>query len=133
MTGPRMKFCEGIVSGLNGAESYRGAYPRATVHAAEVGASRLLRNAEVSAEIARLRAVAEQLAGSAVLTLIRKRLALAAIVESPGGYLNGKKVLTSDVIAAVKLDAALAGEGRDAEAVDYAADALGQLLARIRK
>lgn len=136
MNGPRQKFCEGIVSGLTATDAYRAAYPRSTDTNARKHAPRLASNGDINAEIARLRALAAEQAGGAVMTLVRMRLALAAVAESKTGILNGSKILTSDRIAAIKLDAALAGIGKEAEAIGSEADAndaLAGLLERCMK
>ena len=141
VTGPQAKFCEGIATGLNGTEAYLAAYPRSTRRAAEPGASRLLRNAKVKAEIAKLRAEAAKVAGSAVLTLAEKRIFLAQVVRACVATLphdsplwvsvkkgkDGTEYRLPDKIAAIKLDNDLAGEGSEAGAND----ALGELLGRV--
>ncbi|MDB6172075.1 MAG: Terminase small subunit [Chthoniobacteraceae bacterium] len=143
MTGPRQKFCEGIVTGLTATEAYLAAYPKASRRGAEVCGSRLLRNVEVSAEIARMRAVAEKMAGSAVLTLMEKRIFLARVVRAVISQLaadsdlwqsikrtkDGIEFRLPDKLRAIELDNNLAGTGSEADAND----ALAGLLQRCMK
>ena len=145
LSGPRQKFCEGIVRGLSAAEAYREAYPEADPHQAAKNTTRLTKNDEVKAEIARLRKKAEERAGSAVLTLAEKRTFIARLVradlkgEVDGDLLQsvehldgGTKYRLGDKLAAIKLDNDLAGEGSEAKANDAIADSVGALLERIR-
>lgn len=148
LSGPQRKFCEGIVAGLNQTEAYAAAYPKASRDAARSSAPGLLAKDSIRAEIARMRALADERAGSAVLTLAEKRKWLARLLrvnpatldtESDGDLLAGvdieegragskvKKIRVADKIAAIKLDNDLAGEGSEAEAND----ALAGLLSRV--
>lgn len=112
LSGPRQKFAEGVAAGLNGTEAYRAAYPKASARSARSNAPDLLAIAGIRAEIERLRAVAASLPGSAVLTLAEKRNALAAIARANGEYLGGR-IMTTDRLRALELDAKLAGELKD--------------------
>jgi hypothetical protein len=143
LTGPQQKFCEGVVSGLNGTEAYASAYPRATRSAARAQAARLLTKPSIQQEIARMRNKAEEMAGSAVMTLKEKREFLARLVRSQVGRLPGDSDLWNsiktteigteyrlpDKLKAIELDNDLAGEGSEAEGQD----ALAQLLERVMK
>ena len=124
LSGPHQKFCEGIVVGSTAADAYRAAYPNTTADNARKNAARLATKAEIQAEIARQRAVAEKEAGSAVLTLVEKRGFLARIFRARVALLpqdsdllqsikkmeNGCEIRVPDKIAAIKLDNGLAGE-----------------------
>lgn len=131
MTGPQRKFCEGVVSGMAATDAYAAAYPNSAPANARKNACRLTANDGIKAEIVRLRALAATAAGSAAMTLADIRMGLAAIVRCKTGALNGSKILTSDRVAACKLDAALAGFGKDAEATHSMQDAIGQMLRRV--
>ena len=122
LSGPRQKFAEGIVAGNSATAAYRAAYLRSGQRAAEVGASRLLRNAEVTAEIERQRATAEKQAGSALMTLMEKRMFLARVVRANVALLppdsdlwigvGTRRLRMPDKLRAIKLDNDLAGEGK---------------------
>lgn len=143
LTGPMRRFCEGIIAGKNGVNAYLAAYPRSSRKAGEVGASRLLRNAKIREEIARLRSEADRMAGSAVLALLEKRMFLARLVRTKLGAEDvdpdllqsvkktkyGVAIRIADKLAAIKLDCELAGHWREAGANDR----LAELLSRIRK
>jgi hypothetical protein len=102
---------------------------------ARKSAARLLNSAEVIAEIGRQRKVAEEKAGSSVLTLIEKRQWCARLLRAdlsngdvPGDLWAGcdfekrpngviiHKIRLPDRIAAMKLDNDLEGVGAEAEA-----------------
>jgi hypothetical protein len=151
LTGPQRKFCEGIVVGKTATDAYAIAYPKSSPKASESGASRLLRNDKVKAEIARLRAKADEKAGSAVLTLAEKRSFLKRLlfanvaqldvaedgdllagldrVDGSEGSVGVLKIRLPDKLAAIKLDNDLAGDGSEAGAND----ALQGLLERVMK
>ena len=118
-------------------DAYLAAYPKSTRKAAETGASRMLRNAKVKAEIQAMRDKADLLAGSAVLTFAEKRKWLARLVRADlaegqvAGDLwqgsdvelkaGGRKVLKirlADKLTAIKLDNDLAGDGAEAKAME---------------
>ena len=143
LTGPQRKFCEGVVSGLNGTEAYCAAYPDSSREAARRSASDLLGQADIRAEIAALRAKADEMAGSAVLTLAEKRSFLARVVrarvsqepEDSDLWASikrtefGTEYKLPDKLGAIKADNDLAGEGSEAAGND----ALGALLERVMK
>ncbi|MGV3532602.1 MAG: terminase small subunit [Chthoniobacteraceae bacterium] len=109
LSGPRKLFAEGIASGLNATEAYRAGYAKSSPAAARAHGARLVANGDVQAEVERLRAKAEEKGGSAVMTLLQKRMLLAEIVRSPDDMFRGHKLRTSDRIAAINLDHELAG------------------------
>lgn len=129
LSGPRQKFCEGIVAGLNATQAYIGAYPKSSVEAARRSASDLLTNPDVQAEIERMRKKAEERAGSAVLTLAEKRMKLAAIVRQEKPEIDGCELSVTDKLKAIALDNDLAGEGSEAKGNE----GLAALIARLRK
>lgn len=147
ISGPQRKFCEGIVAGLNQTAAYQAAYPRASYGAARAKAAVLAAKDSIKAEIARLRAKADEKAGSAVMTLAEKRAFLARVVRTPIGEIRETsdlcqektetvgaesttvKLRMPDKLAAIKLDNDLAGEGSEAGAND----ALTELLERVMK
>lgn len=124
LSGPHRKFCEGIVVGNTAASAYRVAYPNTTADNARKNAARLVAKADIQAEIARQRTVAEKEAGSAVLTLVEKRSFLARVVRARVALLppdsdlfqsikrtaSGSEIRLADKIAAIKLDNDLVGE-----------------------
>lgn len=129
LSGPRQKFCEGIVSGLNATQAYLAAYPDCDPEHAAKNTTRLKKNEEVQAEIARLRKKAEERAGSAVLTLAEKRAKLAAIVRQQSAIIDGCELSVTDKLKAIALDNDLSGQGAEAEGNR----GLAALIARIRK
>lgn len=143
ISGPQAKFCEGIIAGLTATEAYKAAYPRSSAKAAESSASALLRNPKITEEIQRLRDLATEKAGSAVLTLMEKRMFVARLVRAKVGELEhdsdlwnsikrtdtGIEYRLPDKLKAIELDNDLAGEGSEAEGKD----ALAGLLERIMK
>ena len=129
LSGPRQKFCEGIVSGLNATQAYLAAYPNSSEEGARRSASVLLTKLDVSAEIERMRKKAEERAGSAVLTLAEKRAKLAAIVRQDKPVIDGCELSVTDKLKAIALDNDLAGEGSEAKGNE----GLSALIARLRK
>ena len=143
LTGPQQKFCEGIVAGLSNTDAHAAAYPRANRASSGSLAWKVLQRPEIRAEIARLRALAQEKAGSSVLTLIEKRQWLARIVRARPALLEedsdlwqsvrrshyGLVMKLPDKIAAIVADNDLAGHGDEAAAND----SLSQLLASIRR
>ncbi len=142
LTTAQRNFCEGVVSGLTPAEAWKKAHPRVkSAAAARAAAKRALGDAEVCAEIQRLRDLAASQAGGAVLTLVEKRKFLARLVRAQIASLpedsdlfvsitrgrKGTEYRLGDKLAAIKLDNNLAGDGSEAEKED----ALGGLLRRV--
>lgn len=138
------KFAQGLVVGMTAAEAYGAAYPKAAPDSARKNAARLAGQAEVKAEVARMRAKADELAGSAVLTLMEKRIFLARIVRAnlaeldtgkDGDLLTGYedspktgiKLRIADKLEAIRLDSDLAGEGSEAQADDAISDLIREL------
>ena len=104
------------MNGLTATNAYLAAYPRSGYEAARRSASDLLTRTDVQNEIARIRATAALLPGSAVLTLAEKRNALASFVRAANGMSeSGDIVKTRDKLAAIALDNDLAGEGSEAK------------------
>jgi hypothetical protein len=130
LSGPHQKFAEGIVAGKTYADAYLGAFPKSSADNARKHAPRLNSKPAVQAEIARLRAEAQKLAGSAVLTTAEKRMICAAIARAAPAELPMNSPLWQSIkrtkdgteyrlpckIAAMKLDNDLAGVGAEAEA-----------------
>ena len=140
LSGPRQKFCEGIVTGKTVTDAYAEAYPKASRPAACAHGARLMAKPEIRAELGRLRSLAEQQAGGAVLTLMEKRIFLARIVRACIAKLPEDSDLWASIkrteagvefrlpckLAAIREDNDLAGEGSEAEVQD----AISEMLAR---
>lgn len=139
------QFAEMVASGSTTAKDAHAAIYGTTGHAAEVNGSRLLKNPEVAAHIASIRAAAQTVA---TMTLAEKRGFLARVVratpqdamddpslgaevtELPGG---GRRVKMLDKLRAIELDSRLAGDfSQGASAGDGGLDALALLIATIR-
>lgn len=151
LTGPQQKFCEGVISGLNATDAYVEAFPKASRRSADANATRLMGKDGIKAEIRRLRALAQEKAGSALMTLIEKRTYLARVVRCELGermpapdliqsievekrkdgddWLDIHKVRVCDKLAAIKLDNDLAGEGSEATANG----SMAEFIASLRK
>lgn len=143
LTGPQRKFCAAYAVDQNGTAAYRAAYPKSSAESARRSASELLTKPDIIAELARIRAVAESLPGSAPLTLAEKRNFIAGLVRAAPALLppdsnlwqsvkvteQGTEYRLPDKLAAIKLDNDLAGEGSESEAND----ALTALLGRVSK
>lgn len=99
-------FCVAFVNnGDNAAEAYRAAgYKARTQHSAEASASRLLKNAEVNARIAELKAKIRNVSDKKmVMNATAKREMLAGIMNNPN-------VSVSDRLKACDIDNKMAGE-----------------------
>src|SRR4030095_4656461 len=143
LSGPRRKFCEGIVSGLSVTEAHRAPYPKTTSDNARKNAAKLTGKDEIKSEIAALRAKGDEKAGSAVLIHAEKREFLADVVRGRAALLphdsrlwqaikvtkDGIEYRLPDKLAAIKLDNDLAGDGKEAEVNDEFA----KLLERVTK
>ncbi len=141
LSGSRRKFCEGVVSGLTFAAEYREAYPESEPENAHKNARRLTGNDDIQAEVARLRLLADDNAGPAVMDLIEKRKFLARIVRAQVSLLpadsdlwnsikltpSGTEFRMADKLLAIRLDNDLSGQGCTAEGDD----ALAGLISRI--
>ena len=103
------RFAQHVAEAGNGAAAYRMTYGTHGA-SAEVGGSRLLRNAKVKR---RVRELQSETAKAAVMTLEEQRLLLASVAR---GEQAGAKI--SDRLRAIEIDAKLAGHGsgRDARA-----------------
>lgn len=93
------RFCEGVASGMNGAEAYVYAGYKVSPSVASVSAYHLLRNPKVEARIAELR-IPESTA--LAMSKDRKREMLMEIAE------NGENKM-QDRLRAIEIDAKLAG------------------------
>lgn len=125
LSGPQRKFCEGVAKGLSGTAAYVLAYPKSSRDAARSSAPDLLAKTSIQAEIDRLRAKAEEKAGSAVLTLVEKRQFLARVVRAQIAQLPddsdlfdsveetkfGRKYKLPSKISAIQADNELCGGG----------------------
>jgi len=148
MTSGQRKFAEGVATGLSNGEAYARAFPRSR-HPAE-DASRLLsarnpKRSEVLAEIQRIRAAAEALGGSAVLTLLERRMFLARLVRARLAEVpessdlwqevtvteTGTKRKLGDKLKAITIDNDLAGDGSEAKAND-GIGSVAELMLKIR-
>jgi hypothetical protein len=138
LSGPRKLFCDGIVAGKSATEAYCAAYPRATSESARKHAARLKAQADVREEIERMRKLAEEKAGAAIMQLFEKRKFLARVVRARVGSLGensdllqsirrGKNIVEwklPDKIAAIQLDNKMAGQGE----ADGADDSIAKLI-----
>lgn len=143
LSGPRQKFCEGIVAGLNATDAYVAAYPKSSKAAARRSASDLLTNPDIASEIARLRDEAARQPGYCVLTVAQKRdflyrLVTAKVSELPADSDLWNSIKTTehgveyklpDKLKAIETDNDLAGEGSEARGNE----GLAALIARLRK
>lgn len=135
-----MKFATAYAVSKNGTAAYRAAYPNSSQRAAEVGASRLLRKAEVKAKIEEIQAKAVT---KAALTLAEVHDFLARVVRSQPALLerdsdlwqsikqteSGTEYRLPDKLGCISRWCDLRGEGSQAEAQD----ALAGLLERVMK
>jgi phage terminase small subunit len=151
LSGPHQRFAEGIASGLNQTEAYRAAYPKATTATAGANGHELLKNTEITAEIARLREAAKNAADGPVLTLADKLKFLAEVVQTNVGEINEDSRLcqefTDEVTAmgakkkykmpcklrALELHAKLSGELSDKVQVSADADLLASIATGIQR
>ncbi len=86
LSGPHQRFAEGIAAGLNATAAYIAAYPRAKPEEAAKNTSRLTKNDEITAEIARLR---EKIAQKFALTQVQwlnRLLRVADKAEADADY-----------------------------------------------
>src|SRR5262245_50534058 len=82
LSSAQQKFCEAFASGMNGTEAYQASHPSAARSTAKVKASQSLALPEVKTEIQRLRTLAQEKGGSAVMTILEKRMFLARVVRA---------------------------------------------------
>lgn len=107
------------MKGLTQTAAYQAAYPRASYGTARAKASALVTKGSIRAEIQRLRAKADAMASSAVMTLMQKRVFLARVVRANVALLRpdsdfwtgvGKRRFRmADKLRAIELDNELAG------------------------
>ncbi|MDB6132483.1 MAG: Terminase small subunit [Verrucomicrobiales bacterium] len=129
LSGPHRLFAEGIASGLDQCAAYIAAYPGSKPASARANACRLIANDSVRAEVAALRAAAQEQVGGVPLTLARKLEFLAGVVRD-----TAQK--TSDRLRALELHAKLSGELTDKVQVSADEDlraSLAALVDSIRK
>jgi hypothetical protein len=141
LTPPMLRFCEQVAMGMSATRAYSAAYPNASHGTAASNAYNLLRRPGVDAEILRLRTLAQQAPGSAVMTLFEKRSFLARVVRSQIALLpresdlwervwdsrGGTFYRLPDKIEAIKLDNKLSADDPMQQ------DSLMQLLISVRK
>lgn len=139
----QQRFCAVYASAGNAAAAYRAAYPGSGVAAANTSASRLLKNADIQAEVSRIRNAATGVVGMAVLSIAEKRDFLARLVRARVGELPrdsdlwqsikttdaGTEYRLPDKLRAIEADNDLAGDG----SVATGNEGLAALVARIRK
>jgi hypothetical protein len=139
----QQRFAEMVASGTTAKDAHRAIYGT-DGHAAEANGSRLLKNPEVAADVARIRAAAQS---AATMTLREKREFLARVVratpadaiadpalgaevtELPGG---GRRVKMLDKLKAIELDSRLAGDFSQGATVGDGPDPVAVLIASIR-
>ena len=141
MTASQQKFAEGVASGLPAVRAYMIAYPKAKESGAHASASKSLKNPKIASEIDRIRKRTQEVGGGAVLTLLEKRLFLAAVVrckiaevpndsplwQSIKHSKDGVEYKLPDKLRAIQQDNDLAGEGAESQK----SQALLDLLERI--
>lgn len=130
LSGRHRKFAEGIVRGLTATDAYAAAYPKSSPANANKNAPRLVRNAEIRAEVERLRAKSDEIAGSAVMDraeilmfltrIVRARVALlpadSDLWESVKHSKFGTEYRLPDKLGAIGRWADLQSEGSEASA-----------------
>ena len=135
------RFCEHVAMGVNATHAYLIDHPNANHVSANGGSQQYLRRPEVQAEIRRLRAQAQEVAGPAFLSLTEKRRFLARVVRAQIALLpddsdlwqsvryckSGTFFKLPDKIEAIRLDNELSGD----ESKELGS--LTQLLISIRK
>ncbi|MDB6132482.1 MAG: Terminase small subunit [Verrucomicrobiales bacterium] len=111
LSGPHQKFAEGVASGMNASAAYRIAYPTAKPDSVESNATRLMGNDGIAAEVQRLRDLALEKAGSAVMTLEEELRFLSRIVRCR----IKNEPADSDLIQEVTRNNRYEGRGDDVE------------------
>ena len=143
LSAQQQRFCAVYATDGNAAAAYRAAYPKSSGAAANTSASRLLKNADIQAEVSRIRNAATGVVGMAVLSIAEKRDFIARLVRARVGELRGDSDLWQsikateagteyrlpDKLAAIKADNDLSGQGAEARGNE----GLAALIARIRK
>jgi hypothetical protein len=113
LTGPQMRFVEGIVEGKSATDAYADAFPHSGRDSARASAARLMKEPDIKEEIRRMRSEAEKIAGSAVLTLAQVHSFLYRIVTCRIADLPED----SDLFVSIKRHCVRGEEG--AEIVEY--------------
>lgn len=143
LSAQQQRFCAVYATDGNAAAAYRAAYPKSSGTAANTSASRLLKNADIQAEVSRIRNAATGVVGMAVLSIAEKRNFLARLVRARVAELprdsdlwqsikttdSGTEYRLPDKLAAIKTDNDLSGQGAEAKGNE----GLAALIARIRK
>lgn len=143
LSGPRKKFCDGVVAGLSTTAAYRAAYPNSSVASARCNGARLIAIDSIRYEIARQRAKVEEIAGSSVMQCLEKRLFLARVVRARVASLEPdsdlwqsvetqpdgrRRFRLPDKLAAIETDNDLAGKGSEASVNDELAAMLRRCM-----
>jgi hypothetical protein len=143
LSAQQQRFCAVYATDGNAAAAYRAAYPSSSEAAANTSASRLLKNADIQAEVSRIRNAATGVVGTAVLSIAEKRNFLARLVRARVAELGsdsdlwqsikttdaGAEYRLPDKLRAIETDNDLAGDGSTATGND----GIAALIARIRK
>ena len=143
LSAQQQRFCAVFATDGNAAAAYRAAYPSSSVDAANTSASRLLKNADIQAEVSRIRNAATGVVGMAVLSIAEKRDFIARLVRARVGELPrdsdlwqsikttdaGTEYRLPDKLRAIMADNDLAFDGAEAKGNE----GLAALIARIRK
>lgn len=141
LRGTEYKFCEGIVMGMNSTQAYAFAHPNVSYAVANASGYAVLRRRHIRAEIERLRTIAHDKGGSAVMTVIEKRSFLARVVRARIAELPedsdlwqsvkhshcGHTYRLPDKVQAIVEDNKLSGDGSEAAAYDSLTLWLGSL------
>lgn len=102
LSAKHLKFCEAVAAGTHPGQAFADMMGRGRDKSGDVSASRLLKKATVQTEIGRIRAEAEKLAGSGVMTVLEKRLLLAQICRTPLAQINENSVLCQELVRTKK-------------------------------
>lgn len=143
LSAQKQRFCALYATDGNAAAAYRTAYPKSSVAAANTSASRLLKNADIQAEVSRIRNAATGVAGMAVLSIAEKRDFIARLVRARVAELpsdsdlwqsikateTGTEYRLPDKLRAIMADNDLSGECSETKGNEE----LAALIARIRK
>lgn len=150
LSGPQLKFCEGIAAAMTGQDAWMAAYPKSKPASARAKASEALTKDNIKAEIARLRKEASEKSGYVTLTLAEKRDFLARVIRTPiaevstdsdlcqewseteGDKSSSKRLKMPSKLDAIKIDNDLSGDGAEAEG-NKALSGLALLVAKLRK
>ena len=87
LSAQQQRFCAVYATDGNAAAAYRAAYRKSSGTAANTSASRLLKNADIQAEVSRIRNAATGVVGMAVLSIAEKRDFIARLVRARVGEL----------------------------------------------